>query len=117
MSTSLPPNTYIGGHSGQASPAKIWSYPDGTVSSVEPANTQMFFLWGVNKHHPDSCWQWNSKTQQWIDVTAATGPNDNLDLVKEFERMVAEPKKCECGSESVGSSKHSTWCQKWSADP
>ena len=121
MATALPPNTYIGGNPPLA---KAWVYPDGTLSSVEPSDTQMFFIWGINKAYPKECWQWDSKGQQWLDVTANSvgqpSIGDNFDLVKEFERMVElgkKSKKCECGSESVGSSRHSTYCPKWSEDP
>ena len=116
MSTALPPNTYIGGFS---NPNQLWFYPDGSPSTVEPSDGQVFFIWGVNKADPKECWQWDSKGQQWLDVTAiSVGPD--LDLVEEFDRMVElgrKSKKCECGSESVGSSRHSSYCPKWSTDP
>lgn len=114
MATTLPPNTHIGGWS-----SKVWIYPDGSTSSVEPSDTQMFFIWGANKAYPKFSYQYDKKNQIWLDVTANTGPSD-LDLIKEFEGMIElgkQSKKCECGSESVGSSRHSSWCQKWSADP
>ena len=103
MATTLPPNTHIGGWS-----SKVWIYPDGSTSSVEPSDTQMFFIWDANKAYPKACYQYDKKNQIWLDVTA------------NFERMIElgkQSKKCECGSESVGSSRHSSWCPKWSADP
>ena len=116
MATALPPNTYIGGFS---NPNQLWFYPDGSHSTVEPSDGQVFFVWDTNKVHPKECWQYDKKMAAWLDVTANTGPSD-LDLVKEFERMIElgkQSKKCECGSESVGSSVHSSYCPKWSADP
>ena len=121
MATALPPNTYIGGFS---NPNELWFYPDGSPSTVEPSDGQVFFVWDTNKVHPKECWQWDTKNQQWLDVTASSGPSvnemdDNFNLAEEFERMIqegAKQKKCECGSESVGSNVHSSWCQKWSAN-
>lgn len=97
-------------------------YPDGMVSVGEPTEGQVFFLWGTNAIHPKEVWQWDSKQKQWLDVTASSGlflineENDSFNLVEEFERMVKEGNKCECGSEAVGSNRHSSWCKKWSAD-
>lgn len=99
-------------------------YPDGTVSVSEPNDGQVFFVWDVNAYQPKEVWQWDTKNQQWLDITASSGPSvkemdDNFNLAEEFERMIqegAKQKKCECGSESVGSNVHSSWCQKWSSD-
>ena len=44
------------------------------------------------------------------------------ELLKALEPVPSEPfvidiaEKCECGSEKVGSSKHSDWCQKYEKD-
>jgi hypothetical protein len=125
MATALPPNTYIGGFS---NPNQLWFYPDGSPSTVEPSDGQVFFVWDTNKVHPKECWQYDKKMAAWLNVTANSGPTsighdldlvDELDLVKEFDRMVElgrKSKKCECGSDSVGSSVHSSYCPKWSAD-
>ncbi len=102
-------------------------YPDGTISLSEPSDGQVFFVWDMNATHPKEVWQWDTKSMQWLNVTASNGPpaptvielDDTFNLAEEFERMVregAKQKKCECGSESVGSNVHSSWCQKWSSD-
>lgn len=121
MATALPPNTHIGGYHHLP---KLWFYPDGNPSTVEPSDGQVFFVWDTNKVHPKECWQWSANRQQWLDVTASgsypLSMDDSFDLAEEFERMVElgkQSKKCECGSDSVGSPRHSSYCPKWSADP
>lgn len=98
-----------------------YCYPDGTVSVTEPADNQIFYIWDVNATYPREVWQWSTKRKQWLKLTPQYGSQnklveDDLNLVQEFERLVKESVKCECGSEAVGSSQHSSWCQKWSAD-
>ena len=108
--------------------AKYW-YPDGTPSLTEPTDGTVFFIWPqshVGNGHPIAVYRWNSQNQSWLDVTFSNGRSahsfiavemdDSFNLAEEFERMVREGKKCECGAEAVGSNRHSSWCQKWSED-
>src|SRR5271168_3115623 len=99
-----------------ASQPTKWYYPDGTASVSEPSDGQFFYVWEEFSQYPKPLWQWNKSKSKWV-ICTPTPMGTDFDLVEEFERMVQEgskQKKCECGSESVGSNIHSKWCQKWS---
>lgn len=61
----------------------------------------------------DRGWGWSSVTWK-IDGTHES--NSELDIVSLWETecpVIQKVIKCECGSATVGSSKHSTWCPKF----
>lgn len=89
---------------------KTWKYPDGTVSTGEPVDGQIFFESNMQIGNPVRSWQWNARRQQWLDITYNKQPQDEVLDIK-FE--IASASQCECGSEKVGSNKHSNWCRKF----
>lgn len=109
-----------------AAPTSVptYLYPDGTQSTAKPSDGQIFCIWDHNQV-VETVWQWEDTQSKWIDVTvnnpkgSSSGARyiniPDFDLVKEFERLVDEGNsiKCECGSEKLGSPKHSTWCIKF----
>lgn len=93
-----------------ASKAQTYAYPDGTQSTSPPSDGQVFIEWDHNKK-PKRTWQYDDLLKQWFDIHNLSSEAE-FDLVKEFERLIGEGHKCECGSDKVGSPKHSTWCPK-----
>jgi hypothetical protein len=89
-----------------------YSGPDGTPLHSAPVDGQIFveFYQGTNKAH--RTWQWRTRPtvfgrlSDWELIGENTDPNFALEPHR-------EEIKCECGSESVGSPKHSTWCKKF----
>ena len=104
---------------------KKYVYPDGHTNIFRPADGQTFIEWGPNQN-PIKNWIWNDFKEQWIDITIyinpnsgsnwARGANQELEdnIAKEFEHLISEISECECGSDKIGSSKHSNWCKKYS---
>lgn len=100
--------------------AQTYIYPDGTQSANPPSDGQIFIEWDQNQN-PKRTWMWDDSASQWFDVTSPSSPAPNamtdFDLVQEFDRLVAEGgvhlnDRCECGSDKVGSPKHSSWCPR-----
>lgn len=94
---------------------QTWDYPGGIKSPTKPSDGEMHIIWD-SLGYPKFIHQWNDANGLWMDVThTAPCPPSNtveLDLVQEFDRLVEEGNKCECGSSAVGSSIHSSWCRK-----
>src|ERR1035437_4075561 len=85
-----------------------YTFPDGTTGSNRPVDGQIFINW--NNNLPKDFWKWDDAKGQWLRSNGDPSP-DELDLIKEFDRLCSEyDKNCECGSEKAGSNKHSSWC-------
>lgn len=106
------------------SSVQTWVYPDGNSSVRKPFDGEQF-----NDIKTGDCWAWDESKQQWFHsgytLTYNSGNNPNVIFAGpgkitingvELEGTVSittKDSKCECGSEAVGSSKHSNWCKKW----
>jgi hypothetical protein len=99
-------NTLIAQIKGLTVQTQIYTYPNGIQSTNRPVDGQVFYNWD-SSGHPLSIWQWDSNRDQWIRVDDEKEPK--LDLEKSFKSML----NCECGAESCGSNKHSSYCQKY----
>lgn len=110
-------------------------YPDGTKSIRKPRDGETYQAWDPSINDA-RVWQWDGYKNQWFDITKKQAPGSvtitlppapvmtgkNLKITLNGVELKFEGDcsynidaeyKCECGSESVGSSKHSTWCKKW----
>lgn len=98
--------------------ANTYIYPDGTTGFRRPRDGERFYL----KDRVDgsiSEWIWDGYAEQWFRKKDGTALSANFKIQYEFEDKEIKlhtnyVKKCECGSEKVGSSRHSTWCAKYS---
>ena len=100
-------------------------YPDGTYKTSKPIDGEVFIIWDKNMD-PESQWiyyasdaQWHNMTNKVPGKTGSEAFGKELDLVQEFERLVAQnkPVVCECGAHATGSNKHSSWCGMYSLQP
>lgn len=87
-------------------------WPDGTLGA-KPTDKTVFI-----DHRDGSVWVWEEAKSSWIK---GGWSNSDLDLEDiEIEELNWGQKKsvvnCECGSSSVGSSKHSVWCPAHKGD-
>lgn len=86
-------------------PIIVYINPDGTQRANKPRDGEIFW-YGSKDYHSDRVWQWEGTQDQWVDVTDKL-PADSVKI------EAKEEAKCECGSEKVGSSAHSSWCAKY----
>lgn len=102
---------------------RIWVMPDGTKTVHRPKDGVVVLNTDPNTGL-DVYWQWDDCSVSWFNVT--TGPTtnhntatfivppyqkDGYHLDNDFE--IKKTPKCECGSDAVGSPRHSSWCQKY----
>lgn len=115
---SFPRNwTVMGGN------VPVWTMPDGTKTVHRPKDGAVVLNTDPNTGL-DIYWQWDDFKESWFNVT--TGPTtnhntatfivppyqkDGYHLDNDFE--IKKTPKCECGSDAVGSPRHSSWCQKY----
>lgn len=86
-----------------------YTYPDGTQGSRRPRDGE-YFVRSLNGSHKTETFQWDDFLGHWVNV----GNGEKV----EFEAKTATSDiKCECGSESTGSNRHSTWCNKFVNQP
>lgn len=104
----------------------VYVYPDGTRSPCRPTDGEIFRYTQHNE-----TWQWDDFLGQWFNISSGTpnAHNTRTHVVPavypyqepDWEQLYPIPdyaeNKCECGSESVGSSKHSDWCKKYVTQP
>lgn len=105
-----------------------YTYPDGTKSIRRPKDGEIFRVWDPVDQN-ETVWQWDGYKVSWYNITNKQTPKvvtgstvkvflNGIELEMagdvSYDISMDEP-KCECGSEKVGSNKHSTWCQKWSS--
>lgn len=94
----------------QPTSTTLYLYPDGTRSTKAPLDKEIFYYTPPGSHGmvTPSVWQWDEQKQQWFDVTFyGSSPDKRYPLVSPNTSI-----KCECGSDSVGSPRHSQWCPK-----
>lgn len=85
----------------------VYTYPDGSKKARRPRDGEKFCVW-CNVDQEERVWQWDGFKDRWYDITLE-------DSFNKLIKIDLEEDKCECGSEKVGSPKHSTWCKKWSS--
>jgi hypothetical protein len=96
-------------------------YPDGTRSSRKPKDGEIFQL--TKNGSVESTWQYDDLLSQWFNISSGkpTKANTATHVVPEIKYTFAgtgldiswDKPKCECGSEAVGSPRHSSWCCKY----
>ena len=92
-------------------PIRSYTMPDGTKGYRRPSDGEIFNL--TKNGVVESTWQWDDLHEKWYNISSGK-PNDTNTATfppiwdKDFNTSL---KKCECGSEAVGSPKHSSWCQ------
>lgn len=112
------------------SPQRVYTYPDGTPCASRPKDGAKCVVSKPNSLLVDE-WQWNHYKDSWIPTgnsysyhayyNAAAGypgkivpdPPTPLEVLEAGISAKASV-KCECGSEKIGSQKHSSWCDKYS---
>ena len=119
--------------SGTAMNIPKYIYPDGNYSTARPKDGQTFTILD-GKTNTTTLWQWDELMGQWFNVTTSnslTASNtatyavlgraarikvNGRDLAGYDESPIAIEfsLKCECGSDKINSSHHSTWCPKHS---
>ena len=104
----------------------MWLWPDGSTSQWEPTDGKIFIEFDKSGNKVRE-WQWNSAHGQWYDITTPSSVNpftgakskisfngkevdygDNVSV-----KITPKEIKCECGSDAVGSPKHSRYCPKY----
>lgn len=131
--TYLTPNGTVGqaitAVTGQTLPT--FHMPDGTKTTNRPKDGQVWTKWDANQN-PIETWQWDDFLCQWFNISSGkpTQHNtktfaincpmdlDNLELDDDWRKDKAtitkiSTFKCNCGSEAVGSPRHSHWCDKY----
>lgn len=119
---------------GFAWPSKKYTYPDGTQSVNRPKDGQTY-----HTLNPDgslgATWQWDDFKEQWFNISSGKptpqntatfvpqpiqffDPKDldnfeNIAIDWAFQEGFSVALKCECGSDAVGSPRHSNWCRKY----
>ena len=97
----------------------MWLYPDGSTSQFEPLDKQIWTeldpVGNVIRK-----WQWDRAHGQWYDITHAPTVNPFTgSATYGYSSSQANPidgikkVKCECGSDAVGSPRHSHYCPKY----
>lgn len=107
--------------SASSAAVKSWHMPDGTKTSHEPKDGQVWTKWDAVGN--GETWMWDGLKQQWFNISsgrptpqntrtfAISCPMDDSDGIQ-HSRYNPE---CECGSEKCGSDKHSSWCPKFAS--
>jgi hypothetical protein len=98
-------------------------YPDGTKASRKPRDGEKFYI--TKNGVVESTWQWDDVMDKWVNIssgkptkanTASYPPSIKYTFAGTgLDIAIKDPKtaKCECGSEAVGSPRHSSWCCKY----
>lgn len=76
-----------------------YTMPDGTTSSTRPKPYDTF------QDRDGTIWLWDDMDETWEEV-----PSDAFPLLTISKKPQKPLNKCTCGSASVGSPKHSHWC-------
>lgn len=100
-------------------PHTTYIYPYGTSGSIPPKDGQVFHVFKNNV--VDSTWQYDGFLSQWFKLMPGPAVQqsscpmdlDNLEFNSPYSDSSYgyEKQKCECGSHSVNSDKHSIWCK------
>jgi hypothetical protein len=115
----------------------IYFYPDGTSTTTEPIDGEIFQLFDKNRVF-QSEWIWDGYKLQWFKrsniilnngqpvVHLSNREQTDSELLEDFERMLSDgngwnpskPKEtsCQCGAEKIQSTRHSSWCPKHAND-
>lgn len=113
---------------------KTWHMPDGSKTATKPSDGQTWSRFDSSGAEIEK-WQWEGTKDCWVNVSSGRPNKQNtatyvipsqprpIDLDNygesgymfgEYHSKVAHAiKKCECGSEHVGSPRHSSWCSKY----
>jgi hypothetical protein len=103
-----------------------YTYPDGTKSSRRPKDGEFYVKTDPSTGAVESTWQWDDVLGQWFN-TSSGKPNqhntktfvmenlqfDGIFIEYDENKIRLWGAKCQCGSEAVGSPKHSHWCDKF----
>ena len=95
----------------QINAVQTWIYPDGTRSVNKPKDGEKFTL-HTDPYNSDE-FVWSDSSSQWHRV--AHNSTIKLEQAIEFVpiSITIEGAKCNCGSEKVGSPRHSDWCDRY----
>lgn len=85
--------------------------PDGSPAPGRPSHGQIFYEFDPNQMGAIKAkWEWDDQLEQWFLITP--DPFDSFEYISLPPLEIVEI-ICECGSESIGSNKHSGWCKKY----
>ena len=117
---------YVMANIGQAyNSMPTYIYPDGSMSHNKPVNGDTYAVPDPSYSGGWAMWAWSDSKGQWINITnnsanlripANLAAYINVDIGssgKSYKELVeAKKTKCECGSEKIGSNRHSDYCPK-----
>lgn len=83
-----------------------WTNPDGTPRSDRPTQNEVVINFAGTRT-PQGAWQWDDVMEKWIDIMGC-----QPECPKCEEKFTKATSICECGSEKLGSNRHSDWCPK-----
>lgn len=103
-----------------------YTYPDGTDSSRRPKDGEHYIKTNPITGQVESTWQWDDLLGQWFNTSSGKPTpyntvtfviRDNMPIYHTPITVTISDLKCQCGSEAVGSPKHSNWCDKYVLEP
>lgn len=94
-----------------------YTYPDGSKSHTKPNDGAVYRYISNHSGAPrEECYMYDGMLDSWKWIGAkilVVGGIDRIDIKIDMKDLKVGERKCECGSEKVGSPIHSSWCEKY----
>lgn len=111
MNIESDPNLKMIGLNAFLSASQSWHMPDGTKTLNRPPDGTIVSQYDSKGGY--TTWQWDDHFEQWFNVSSGKPTAHNTRTFPVGFELTLKEFECECGSEAVGSSKHSSWCKKF----